>query len=702
MSKNRQSIPITQPAQSAETWYLKPADRLGEIVSGRYKLEEVLGAGGYAITYRALDTKSPVKRLVVLKILYIQHRPSANIVEDKVDKLQRFHIEAAAYQRLTNVPGFVVAIDRPRLPAVSAQAITPELAEKAYQLMRSGRDYYLVLQYMPYGSLSDRINRQKLNTQSSVSIMLQIGQTLRDMHREGIVHRDVKPDNIVFDGRDRPIVADLGTSFFLNDPNLHLQTQVKHNNPKKRKLDYVVGTPGYIPTEAYDRNQDGNSSRRDIYAWGVTFLQCLTGRLPIIDPRDSRPSHEIQKAYQKIIDAQIQKINQPALRQLIQRATHADWRRGYRTFEKVIEDLTTYINNPQSQRKSVTRPKPVSKRPRKMRVAPNWIDYLTTNLGMSQSETIRLVAEQFSGLMPQQLLTSAIIWFFLIVILFTWSGFFGAIGNLLLSTGIAATYLWRPGGASVAAGIVTSLLFLALSPILGLAVLVGIVVMAQQLIPLRTRIREARLNRWWLHLAIIPLASMNGFLALPLVMATLYKQEKNRLISSLSLFGFLSLWLTLLGQSHVNHLILWDPNSLSTPWFIDFTATNLFEPLQLLQIVQEKWLTFDAYTVLPTQYIQILFGSFAPALTISLWIGLSYGVSALLEMRGYKLVELIWITVVIGVAYAILQVGLWQWMLPNRPIQWQNFSLSFVVSLIVAQALHGVFHFQKLFVLKRR
>jgi serine/threonine protein kinase len=123
---------------------------------------------------------------------------------------------------------------------------------------------YFVMRYMAGGSLSILIQEGKLSLQDTARIIERLAVALEHAHKQGIIHRDIKPDNILFDLNDNPYISDFGVAKL---------TEVAVNENTESR---VVGTPGYMsPEQAYDERVD---ARSDVYALGVVIYQMLTGR----------------------------------------------------------------------------------------------------------------------------------------------------------------------------------------------------------------------------------------------------------------------------------------------------------------------------------------------------------------------------------------------------------------------------------------
>ena len=200
---------------------------------GRYEIKDVIGRGGMATVYLAHDPNS--KRDVAVKVL-----PRESL-GDESNALERFKKELQT----------IASLEHP--------AIVP-----VYDVGEDEGQPYFVMRYMAGGSLSMLIQDGRLSLQDTARIIERIAVALDHAHKKGIIHRDIKPDNILFDLTDNPYISDFGVAKLTEVPG--------STRPESR----VVGTPGYMsPEQAYDQNVD---ARTDVYALGVVIYQMLSGR----------------------------------------------------------------------------------------------------------------------------------------------------------------------------------------------------------------------------------------------------------------------------------------------------------------------------------------------------------------------------------------------------------------------------------------
>src|SRR5579884_3261817 len=208
---------------------------VGDLLAGRYELEELVGAGGMSSVYRAHDRV--LERRVALKVLH-QH------FSDDDEYVQRFLREARTVASLSH-PNVVTVIDRGE---------------------HEGRQF-IVFEYVDGENLKQLIQRRgPAPVATALELGIQIAQALSFAHQHGLVHRDVKPQNVLLNGDGRAKVTDFGIA-----RSLDVQHSVTHTGT-------VLGTSDYIaPEQAQGRAVDEHT---DVYSLGVVLYELLTGHVP--------------------------------------------------------------------------------------------------------------------------------------------------------------------------------------------------------------------------------------------------------------------------------------------------------------------------------------------------------------------------------------------------------------------------------------
>ena len=219
------------------------------LVDDRYELRHLVGSGGMADVYLAHD--EVLDRDVALKLLKAKYAKDDEFVE-------RFRCEARSAAALAN-PYAVPIFDR------------GETEDGAY---------YIAMEYLPGGTLKELVrSKGRLAPQTAVEVALQTAEALRAAHEKGIIHRDVKPDNILVAGSGYVKVADFGIARAAD------ATTISH-------LGDILGSVRYMSPEQAAGETVGPQS--DLYSLGVVLYEILTGRVPfeVDTPADVPAKHD--------------------------------------------------------------------------------------------------------------------------------------------------------------------------------------------------------------------------------------------------------------------------------------------------------------------------------------------------------------------------------------------------------------------------
>jgi Protein kinase domain/PEGA domain len=224
--------------------------RLAHSLQGRYTVRDVLGVGGMGVVFLADDLT--LDRAVAIKVLPPQLSDDATVVE-------RFHREAKTAARLEH-PGII----------------------PIYRVESEGGLHYFIMKYVAGRSLDAvLLEESPLSVPFATRILRDAAAALGYAHRRGVVHRDVKPGNIMLDAEDRLVLTDFGISK-ASGADSAATTQ-----PQLTSLGTVLGTPYYMaPEQAVGQSVDG---RADQYALAVVGFEMLVGRVPF----DDETSHGI-------------------------------------------------------------------------------------------------------------------------------------------------------------------------------------------------------------------------------------------------------------------------------------------------------------------------------------------------------------------------------------------------------------------------
>ena len=265
---------------------------IGTLISNRFRLEEKIGSGGMSTVYRAFD--ETLERWVAIKILH------ADMSQDP-SQLERFRREARAAARLSH-PHVVTVID-------------------------AGEDDgqpYIVFEYVEGETLKDRIRRLgRLPVAEAIAYAIEIGRALMAAHAERIVHRDVKPQNVLIDSEGRAKVTDFGIARSLGLDGLTAAGR-------------VLGTTDYVaPEQAIG---DGATEQSDIYSLGVCLWEMLTGDVPF------KGTNQVAVAMQHVRDplpdvTHLRPEVSAVLASVVDRSTRKELRNRYATVDEMVHDL---------------------------------------------------------------------------------------------------------------------------------------------------------------------------------------------------------------------------------------------------------------------------------------------------------------------------------------------------------------------------
>ncbi len=222
-------IPVTETLET-------PAEELttGTIFAGRYKIIEELGKGGMGKVYKAIDKK--LNEEVALKLI------KPEIASDK-KTLERFNNELKF-----------------------ARKIAHKNVGRMYELMEEKGTHFITMEYVPGQDLRGLIRQtEQLTVGKAISIAKQVCEGLTEAHRLGVIHRDLKPQNIMIDKEGMARIMDFGIARSVSGKGI-------------TGAGVMVGTPEYMSPEQVESKE--TDKRSDIYSLGVILYEMVTGRLP--------------------------------------------------------------------------------------------------------------------------------------------------------------------------------------------------------------------------------------------------------------------------------------------------------------------------------------------------------------------------------------------------------------------------------------
>jgi eukaryotic-like serine/threonine-protein kinase len=272
------------------------AQMIGTLLSGRYRLKAKLGSGGMSTVYLAAD--ETLDRPVAVKVM---HRE----MSEQPDQLERFRREARAVAKLSH-PSVVAVIDAGE----------------------DGGHPYIVFEYVEGENLKQRIKRLgPLDTQEALAYAIEIANGLSVAHARRMVHRDVKPQNVLIDAEGRAKVTDFGIARQLEQQGV-------------TDTGRVLGTTDYVsPEQAMGHGVD---PRSDVYSLGVVLYEMLTGEVPF--SADTQVGVAMKHVNEELPDVQRRRPGISAATALtIERATSKDPEKRYSSVVEMVADLETAL-----------------------------------------------------------------------------------------------------------------------------------------------------------------------------------------------------------------------------------------------------------------------------------------------------------------------------------------------------------------------
>ena len=261
---------------------------------GPYKLIGVLGRGGMGLVYQGYETS--LKRFVAIKVL-------ADSLAHDIGVKERFLREARS----------MAALNDPHIIQI-------------YFIGEEDGQTYFVMEFVDGESLGSLLKREgKLKPEQAAKIIYQTAQGLETAHDKGVIHRDIKPGNLMLTRRGGVKIADFGIA---------LKTQ--DFSKKLTSTGEFVGTPGYIsPEVCLSRPVD---QRSDIFSLGIVLFECLAGRMPFTDESPLGLMLEVVNAQIPDVSTLNEEVD-PELSRVLSKMIAKDPAHRYQSCQALIEDL---------------------------------------------------------------------------------------------------------------------------------------------------------------------------------------------------------------------------------------------------------------------------------------------------------------------------------------------------------------------------
>jgi tetratricopeptide (TPR) repeat protein/predicted Ser/Thr protein kinase len=274
----------------------------GNVLASRYEIISRLGGGGMGTVYKATDRE--VERLVALKVIRAELAGNSDI-------LSRFKQEL-----------------------ILARKVTHRNVIRIFDLGRAHGIRYITMEYIEGLDLRSFIKQKgKLSHEESVEIMQQVCLALDAAHAEGVVHRDLKPQNIMIDNQGRAVVMDFGIARSVGGDGLTM-------------TGVLVGTPDYMSPEQVKGDEvDGRS---DIFTLGIIFYELLTGKMPFRAETVQRSMYK--RTIERSTPAKVEDSTVPPyLSEVVSKCLELNPAVRYQTARELWADLESWRKAPEDQ-----------------------------------------------------------------------------------------------------------------------------------------------------------------------------------------------------------------------------------------------------------------------------------------------------------------------------------------------------------------
>jgi eukaryotic-like serine/threonine-protein kinase len=315
VSQKGAAVSPAKPPSSASTTLLQS----GTLLGGRYKIVELLGEGGMGAVYKAEDLE--LDRTIALKVIRAE-------LANNPDILQRFKQEI-----------------------VLARQITHRNIIRIFDLGEASSVRFITMEYVQGESLYQMLrDRGKIPVDEVVDIMEQVFSGLQAAHREGVIHRDLKPGNIMRDKQGRVLVMDFGLARTMEGDGM-------------TRTGVMLGTMEYMsPEQAQAKDLD---ARSDIFTTGLICYELLSGRMPF--QADSAIASLLRRTQERAVPISDISRNTPAvLSNIVSKCLERDPALRYQSAQAVLDDLYAWQGKSGKTKISATAPRLLMNRAREL------------------------------------------------------------------------------------------------------------------------------------------------------------------------------------------------------------------------------------------------------------------------------------------------------------------------------------------------
>src|SRR6266567_4371438 len=284
--------PVSAPQSARSSWNAPLLLPTGTVLANRYEIQQLLGEGGMGAVYKARDAE--LDRVIALKVI----RPE---LASNPEILQRFKQEL-----------------------VLARQVTDRNIIRIFDLGEADGIRFITMEYVEGTSLYQILREQgKLPVKESAEIIEQVLIGLKAAHREGVIHRDLKPGNIMRDKQGRILVMDFGLARSLESDGM-------------TKTGAVVGTMEYMsPEQAMGSELD---PRSDLFTVGLIFFELLTGKMPF--KAETALASLLKRVQERAVPlSSLDSAIPIAVEQVVAKCLERDPNQRYQTAQEMIDDL---------------------------------------------------------------------------------------------------------------------------------------------------------------------------------------------------------------------------------------------------------------------------------------------------------------------------------------------------------------------------
>ena len=267
---------------------------------GDYELLEEIGRGGQGVVYRA--RQKSLNRTVALKVIGLGHWAST-------PHLKRFRQEAEA----------AASLEHPQIVPI-------------YEIGERDGSCYFSMKFVEGGQLDTALEKEPVSTKRAAELLLEIARTVQFAHERGILHRDIKPGNILLDKKGQPHLTDFG-----------LARLIEHESTVTNSLD-ILGTPSYMAPEQAAGQTKNLTAAADVYALGAVFYHMLTGHSPFTGGTTYETIRMVLETEPRTPRAWNSKIDSD-LSTICLKCLGKDPQRRYQTAEALAQDVEHWLRH---------------------------------------------------------------------------------------------------------------------------------------------------------------------------------------------------------------------------------------------------------------------------------------------------------------------------------------------------------------------